>query len=191
MFVLKFSLHTPWNRFLREPWADNVYPTMIIWRRLASLRPKSTSIVTMNGKTQQSTKLIWMMGGKGADMRHLSTSLITISNLSIIFKGILDYLLRPTSRSSITPPTITYFTVMKTIIKTTRSNIYTQQSTMVTWVIGGRKSGLGTIFTYPITIKIFCNIVIGRVDGLFRSRFTSSIINTYIILLVTIITTYI
>ena len=124
-------------------------------------------------------------------MRHLSTSLITISNLSIIFKGILDYLLRPTSRSSITPPTITYFTVMKTIIKTTRSNIYTQQSTMVTWVIGGRKSGLGTIFTYPITIKIFCNIVIGRVDGLFRSRFTSSIINTYIILLVTIITTYI
>ena len=25
-----FSLHTPWNIFLREPWAGNVYYTMVI-----------------------------------------------------------------------------------------------------------------------------------------------------------------
>ena len=47
-----FSFHTPWNSFLREPWMDNLYYTMVIRINLAGLIPMSTSLMTTNRKTQ-------------------------------------------------------------------------------------------------------------------------------------------
>ena len=60
---------------------------------------------------------------------------------------------------------------------------------MVTWVMGGRVSDMGHKSTSPINIRSFFHIARGRVDVIFRTIFTSAIINTYITPLVTIITT--
>ena len=121
----------------------------------------------MNRKTQKYTNLAWVMGGRGAGLIPLYTSPITINTFYVIVKGRADDLLTPTSTYFIINPTITSYIVIKTIVNTTRINIYTQQSTMVTWVMGGRVAGMGPISTSPITINSFLYIASGIVDGIF------------------------
>ena len=43
-----------------------------------------------------------------------------------------------------------------------------QCSNKITWMMGGRRSGLKPISTYPITINTFSNIEQGKVDDIFR-----------------------
>ena len=43
-----------------------------------------------------------------------------------------------------------------------------QCSNNITWMMGGRRSGLKPISTYPITINTFSNIEQGKVDDIFR-----------------------
>ena len=130
-----------------------------------------------------------MMGGKWSVMRPLSTLTITINTFYIMFKGRVADLLIHTSTSYIITDTITFYIFMKNIINTTRINIYTQQSTMVTWVMVGRVAYLGPISTYPITINSLLYISRGRGTHIFRPRSMSSTINTSITPLVNTITT--
>ena len=78
---------------------------------------------------------------------------------------------------------------MKTIIGTERINKNTKQSTMTTWVMGGRVAGMGPISNSPITTNSLFYITIGRVSVLFRHISTSAIIITSITPLVTTTTT--
>ena len=142
-------------------------------------------------KIQQYTKLSYIMRERGAGLRHISTYPITINTLSTIVKGRVAYLLRPNSTYTIVTLTITSYIVMKTIINTTRINIYTQQYTMVILVMWGLVAGLVHISTSKITINSLFHIAKVRLDGLLRLWYMSYIINTSITRLVTIITTYI
>ena len=47
-----FSIHTPWNKFLRKPWVGNVYSTMVICRKLADVIPMTTSVITITIKSR-------------------------------------------------------------------------------------------------------------------------------------------
>ena len=132
-----------------------------------------------------------MMLERGVGLRPISNSLITINTFYVIAKGRVANILRPTLTSSIITPTITSYIVMKTIINMSIINRYTQKYTMVNWVIGRRVSGMGYISTSPITINIFFRINRVILDGIFRYRSTSAIINSSINPPVTIITTYI
>ena len=69
--------------------------------------------MNINRKNQRCNKIDLIMGGRGYGLRTISTSPITINNLSIIFKVIVANLLRPTS---IATPTINSFVVMETIV---------------------------------------------------------------------------
>ena len=100
-------------------------------------------------------------------MRPISNSTITINTFSVIFKGRVSDLLIPTSASSVVAPTVTSYIVMKTIIKTTIINRYTQQSSMVTWVIGVIVDSLGHLSTSSININSFLHITRGSVSGVF------------------------
>ena len=62
---------------------------------------------------------------------------------------------------------------------------------MVTCVMGVIVAGMGTIYTSITTTKIFSDVARGKVAGIFRPRYTSVIINSYITPQVTIIVTYI
>ena len=50
MWILFF--YTPWNSFLGGPWVVNVCSNMVIWGKLACLRPISTSVIAVGIKTQ-------------------------------------------------------------------------------------------------------------------------------------------
>ena len=130
-----------------------------------------------------------MIGVRGSGLRHIFNSHITMNTLYIILKGIVADILKTTSTSYIITPTINYYTLCK--IYTLRSNRYTKRSTMVTWVMGGRVSGMGPISGSVITIESFYMIWRGWVSGIFVPRSTSTIINTYTTPLFTMITTYI
>ena len=130
-----------------------------------------------------------MIGVRGSGLRHIFNSHITMNTLYIILKGIVADILKTTSTSYIITPTINYYTLCK--IYTLRSNRYTKRSTMVTWVMGGRVSGMGPIFRSTLTINSFYMIWRGWVSGIFVPRSISTIMNTYITPLVTMITTYI
>ena len=124
-------------------------------------------------------------------MRPISTSTITINNLSVVAKGRVDYSLRPTSTSSIIAPTVTSYIAMKTIIEMMIFNRYMQKYTMLTWFMGVIVAGIVPISNSPINVNSLLHTERGRVSGLFRHISTSDIINTYITPIVTIITTYI
>ena len=124
-------------------------------------------------------------------MRPISTYPITINNLSIILKVRVDNLFRSTSMSCTTNPTIKYFIFMNTMIHMAIRNRFIHKFTMTIWVMGIRVAGMGFISTSPITTNSFYHIKIGRVDGIFIPRSTSSNINSYITSSVNIITTYI
>ena len=149
-----------------------------------------TSIMNKNRKTQQSTKTTLILRGRVNGLIHISSSTININTLSVIMKGIVNDLLIPPLMSSVITPTITSLIVMKTIINTKISNIYTQKSNMVTWVMGEIVNGLGPISNYQNTINIFSNIARGGVAGIFRPRSTSTIIITYITPILNSIMTY-
>ena len=110
-----------------------------------------------------------MMGGIRAGLRPISTSHITINTFSNTVKGIVSSLLRPTSTSCTITPTISYLKF-----------VYTQQSTMVTWVMGGIVDGMGPISNSPITTNSFSYIVKVKVDGFFRPISTSTTIKSYV-----------
>ena len=88
--------------------------------------------------------------------------------------------MRNTSASCAITANITYLIFINTIIYMARINMYTQQSTMVALVMGGRVVGLGTISTSPITIVSLSRIGREKMDGPFRPISTSSITNSYI-----------
>ena len=132
-----------------------------------------------------------MMVGRRDGMRPISTYTITINHLSIIVKLRVDDILINTYKSCTITHNITYFILMKTISSIMISTRYMQQYTMVTWVMGGRVDDTGYISTYQITNNSLSNVSRGKVDGLFRSISTSSIINYYITPQFTIIKTYI
>ena len=46
------SSHTPCNTFLRYPWLENVYPTMIILRKVAGMRLMPNYLIIKNRKNQ-------------------------------------------------------------------------------------------------------------------------------------------
>ena len=112
-------------------------------------------------------------------------------NVYVYVKVRVSNILGPTSTSSIITHTMTYYIVTNKIIDTMIIIIYTKQSTMVNWVMGGRVVGLGPISISPITTNILFHIERRRVDGIFRPISTSSIINTSITPIVTIIQTFI
>ena len=122
-------------------------------------------------------------------MRPISTSHISINTFSVLLKGRVDHLLRPTSTSFIVTPTITFFIFMNTIIKMARRNRYKQQYTIVTWVMGVIVAGLETISTSPVITNSLSNTARVKMAGIFRTRYTSAIINYYIIPQITIIDT--
>ena len=66
---------------------------------------------------------------------------------------------------------------------------YTQQSTMFTWVMWGILSGMGPLSDSNTITNNFSRILRGKVADLFISRSTSTIINSYIPPIVTIIKT--
>ena len=66
-----------------------------------------------------------------------------------------------------------------------------QQSTMTTWVMRGKVTDLGTIFTSTITTNILYNVTRGKVASLFSPISTYAIIKNYINPQVTTIMTYI
>ena len=189
MMLWKISSYTSCYSFLGEPWVDNIYSTIVIWRKLAGLRPMSTFLVNINIKPPKYNKITCIMGGRGYVMRNISSSPITINTFYGVVKGIVDDILRPNSTSSIITPTTTYYIVTKTIIRTTRIYRCTQQSTMSTFVMWGRDAGMGTIYTYTITTRSFLHILRERMAGVFRPIYTSYTIITSITPLVTIITT--
>ena len=105
-----------------------------------------------------------MMVGKRADMRPIYTSTITINNFYKIVKVIVDYLFRPTSTSFTITPNISSLKFM-----------YNEQSTMFTWVMGGRVAGMEHISNSPITTNSFSCILKGKVYDIFRPSYTSTI----------------
>ena len=109
-----------------------------------------------------------MMGGRGDGLKPISTSFIAINNFCVTFKVIVHDLLRPTSTSSVITPNITSCVLMNTIIDMTVINRYKQQSTVVTFVMGGRVAGMGPISTSSITVSSFFHVSRGRVYGNFR-----------------------
>ena len=110
-----------------------------------------------------------MMGGIRAGLISISTSPITINTLSVILKGKVAGLLRPTSTSCTIAPTILPFKFR-----------YTQQSTMVTQVMGGRVAGMGPISASTITTNCFSRIARGKLYGILIPISTPTIINSYI-----------
>ena len=101
-------------------------------------------------------------------MRPKSTSTINITIFDIILKRrVADLLITTFNSFTITP------TVSSLIFR------YTQQYTMVTWVMGGRAAGLGHISTSPITTNSFSCIARGKMAGLFRPRSTSTTMKYY------------
>ena len=116
----------------------------------------------------------------GDGMRPKSTSPITINTLYIIVKIILADLLRPTSKSCIITPTITYFIFVNTSIHMARITRYIQKYTMVTQVFRVRVSSMGHISISPITTNSFSNVVRVKLSALFRPISTSAMINYYI-----------
>ena len=121
-----------------------------------------------------------MMGGIRDCVRPIYTSTTTINTLSNMVKVRVSDILRPTSTSFTTTPTIYSFRL-----------VYTQKSTMTNWVMGGRVDGMGPLPNSPITNNSFSHFARGKVAGLFRPRSTSTIINSCIHPRVTIIKTYI
>ena len=105
---------------------------------------------------------------------------ITINTLYIIVKVKVDDLLRHVYTSCTITPTITSFVIMNTIIQMRIRTRYKQQSTMVAWNMGVRVAGMGPISISSITTNSFSHIARVRVDGLFKPRSTSSVINYYI-----------
>ena len=124
-FDVDFSMHAPWNNFLRKPWVRNVYSTMVICRKLAGVIHMPTSVITITIKTRWSTMITWMMGGRRAGPIPRYTYPNTISNLYSIEQGHLVDILRPNSTSCTITPNISS--------------------------LGGRVDDLGTISNSPIT----------------------------------------
>ena len=79
-----FSIHTPWNFFLRKPWVLNVYSDMVICRKLAGVIHIPTPGITLTIKTRCSNIITWMMGGRRAGPRPKSTSPNSIKTFSNI-----------------------------------------------------------------------------------------------------------
>ena len=52
IFMDIFSMHTPWNIFLRKPWVGNFYSAMVIFIKLAGMRPIPTSAITITIRTR-------------------------------------------------------------------------------------------------------------------------------------------
>ena len=94
---------------------------------------------------------------------------------TIIMGRNVDYL-RPMSTSTIT---------MNNSMNRTISNIATWKYTTPTWVIGCKLTFLISISTYNIIINTLCIIDKERVAGIFRPKYTSSIVTTSITSLVT------
>ena len=103
-----------------------------------------------------------MLGGRG------DTYPFTSNTSSIILKVRVTDTMRNTSASCAITANITYLIFINTIIYMARINMYTQQSTMVALVMGGRVVGLGTISTSPITIVSLSRIGREKMDGPFR-----------------------
>ena len=57
VLMCQISLHNPWYILLGEPWVENVFNTIVIWSKLDGMRLMSTYLMTMNIKSQVSTKL--------------------------------------------------------------------------------------------------------------------------------------
>ena len=107
-------------------------------------------------KTRWYNMISWMMGGMRAGLRHIHNYPITVNTFYDIVKGRVAYILRRTYTSCTITPTISYFKF-----------VFSQQYTMVIWVIGVRVSSLGPISVSPITTNILSCIVRGKVAGIF------------------------
>ena len=129
------------------------------------------------------------MVGRRTGLRAKSISPITINTSSVIMKGRVADLLIPITTYFTMTPAITYFIFMNNIIHMARRTSYTKQSTIVTWVMGGRVSVLVPLSTSPITTNRISHIAIGGVSGLFKPIYISVIINSYTPPWVAIITT--
>ena len=101
-----FSMHTPWNSFLRKPWVGNVYSTMVICRKLDDVIPMSTYVITITMKTILSTMIALMMVGRRAGPRLRSTSPNSINTFSNIEQVRVVDLFVPTPISCNITPTI-------------------------------------------------------------------------------------
>ena len=132
-------------------------------------------------KNQWYTKNTWMIRGIGAGLRPKSISPVNINNFSIVMKLRLADILRPTSMYCTMTHTITSFVFMNTIIHVSRRTRYMQHSTMVTWVMGWRVTGLGPVSTSSVTTNSFSYIARGKFSGLFRTISTYVVINSYIL----------
>ena len=147
--------------------------------------------MTITIKTKWYTKHTWIIGGRGSDLRLILTSSVIINSFSVILKVKVADTLRPNSTSYTITPTIASFVFINNIIHMARRTSYTQQSTMVNWVMGVIGAVLGPIYTSPITTNSLSHIVRGKLSGLFRPISTSDIINYYIPPWVSIIPAYI
>ena len=96
---------------------------MLILMKVAGMIPMSTYLMNMIRKTQQSTKITWIMLGRWVVLRPIFAYPITINTLSMIVKLIVTGLLRHKYKSSIIINTITYLIFMNKFMNTTRRNI--------------------------------------------------------------------
>ena len=88
-------------------------------------------------------------------MRPIFTSTTTINNLYVYVKVRVSDILGPTSTSSIITHTITYYSVTKKIINTTRIIRYMKQYTIINWVMEGRVAGIVPIYGNYRVITLF------------------------------------
>ena len=139
-----------------------VLSTTVMGRKVDFFRPIYTSLITMiafiNSKRsyiakQKSNTITWVMRGRVADLRPISTSPITINTCSNIQKRRVASLLIPKSTSYIINTSITSLITTNSLINRKGSNRATRKYTMPTWVMGGRVAGLRHISKSPITIK--------------------------------------
>ena len=52
-FLDLFSMNTSGNSFLSKPWVGNVLSAMVIYRKLAGVRPITTSVITITIKLDE------------------------------------------------------------------------------------------------------------------------------------------
>ena len=94
------------------------------------------------------------MGVGGAGLIPIFTSSITINTFSIVVKVIVVDILMPNFMSCAITPTITSLVFIFTIIHIVRRTSFTQQSTMVKWVMVRRVGGLVPMSTANIENRL-------------------------------------
>ena len=182
-----FSMHTPWNIFLRKPSVSHVYSTMFICRNISGVIPRPTSDINRTIK-KWSMMITWMMGGRRFGPRPSSSYTNAINTFSKIEQGGVVDIFRPTSMSCTFTPTIySWGGRLAGLVPISNSPITinsiswkSQKSTTFTLVRVGIVAGRRPKSTSPFNMNYFRPIARGRVAGILWPRSLSINISSVI-----------